>query len=262
VSIKSKLAFNEKMLIHINESRIDDGLGHSRALNFLIKALSYKVVYIPLVIIEELASWLMTIRVPIYSSLIYTWINNARGLPYLSGMYLRALYYRRILKRMDSNVFIDQDVFFAHPEGVSLQEFSYIDKRVMILCKNASVGRRVHIAPNVLVSGGGTFTIHDYAGIATGVSVITSTAIIKDGARCSGPMSSVAQRNVLRGHVLIERDAFIGPHAVLLPNIIIKEGSVVTAGLTIRRNTDPWGIYVGESAKNISKRDIVKFDDD
>ena len=62
--------------------------------------------------------------------------------------------------------------------------------------------------------------------------------------------------------MLIERDAFIGPHAVLLPNVIIKEGSVVTAGLTIRRNTDPWGIYVGESAKNISKRDIVKFDDD
>ena len=262
INLKSRLAFNEKMLMHINESRIDDGLEYSKILNFLIKALHYRIIYIPLVVFEEIASRVMTIKIPIYSSVVYSWISNARGLPYLSGMYIRALYYRRILKRMDSNVFIDQGVFFAYPNEIILQEFSYIDKRVMILCKKASVGRRVHIAPNVFVSGGGTFAIEDYAGIATGASIITSTATIKDGARCSGPMVSAAQTNLLRGHVLIEKDAFVGPHAVLLPNVIVKEGSAVTAGVIVRRNTESWGIYVGKAATNISKRDVVEFDDD
>ena len=60
----------------------------------------------------------------------------------------------------------------------------------------------------------------------------------------------------------LEKDAFIGPHVVLLPNVTVKAGSVVAAGVTVSKNTDAWGIYVGGKAKNISTREIVKFQDD
>ncbi len=260
--MKPKLAFNHKMFNHINEGRISEGRKPSVLFKLVGKLLSFPFVFMPLSFIERVLGVLLTLPIPFYKSLIYFWITNSRGLPVFFGMYIRALYYRRILNNMESNVFIDQGVLFAHPKGVTLREFSYIDKQVMILCNHAIIGRRVHIAPSVLVSGGGTFEIENYACIATGSRIITSTEILKDGARCSGPMVTASQRNVRRGHVQIEKDAFVGPNAVLLPDTIIGQGSVIGAGVTVAKNTDPWGIYVGKKGEKISTRDPVKHEDD
>jgi len=46
------------------------------------------------------------------------------------------------------------------------------------------------------------------------------------------------------GPVVIERDVFIGPHCVILPNVRIGEGSVIKAGTVVSRNVPPrtiWG---------------------
>lgn len=143
-----------------------------------------------------------------------------------------------------------------------LKEFSYIDKNVIIMSRTAKVGRRVHIAPRVFVSGGGDFEIEDYACIATNSNIITSTEILKDGTRCSGPMVSAAQRNVYRGKVLIKKDAFIGANATLLPGVTVAEGSVAGAGVTIAKDTMSGGIYVGAKTQQLGQREPVKWPDD
>jgi acetyltransferase-like isoleucine patch superfamily enzyme len=46
------------------------------------------------------------------------------------------------------------------------------------------------------------------------------------------------------GKVIIERDVFIGPHCVILPNVRIGEGAVIRAGTVVSRNVPPhtfWG---------------------
>lgn len=46
------------------------------------------------------------------------------------------------------------------------------------------------------------------------------------------------------GQVVIEKDVFIGPHCVILPNVRIGEGAVIRAGSVISRNVPPhsfWG---------------------
>lgn len=51
------------------------------------------------------------------------------------------------------------------------------------------------------------------------------------------------------GKVVIEKDVFIGPHCVILPNVRIGEGAVVRAGTVVTRNIPPhsfWGAPVGE----------------
>ena len=223
--------------------------------------LARKLVAWPLSAFEHIVSFLLTLPIPIYSSLIYAWVTQARGLPHYSGMYLRALYYRNKLGLMESNVFIDQNVFFAYPTSVELREFSYIDKGVMIMSRTAKVGRRVHIAPRVFVSGGGDFEIEDYACIATNSNVITSTEVLKEGARCSGPMVSPDQRNVLRGKVLIKKDAFIGANVTILPDVVVAQGSVAAAGVTLSRSTEPWGIYVGVKTQTLAERKPVHWPD-
>ncbi len=257
-----QLIFDHNMFRHINESAEKEHGRSSRALRFVEQALRLSVVKYPLALIEYTTGFLLALPIPIYSSVVYGVVNGARGLPHMGGMYFRALYYRQKLGHMEPNVFIDQNVFFAYPKRVSLAEFSYIDKSVIIMSKSATVGRRVHIAPRVFVSGGGEFEIEDYACVATNSNIITSTEILKDGARCSGPMVSASQRYVYRAKVLIKKDAFIGANATLLPGVVIAEGSVVGAGVTVAKSTQAWGVYVGSKTQRVSDREPVKWPDD
>jgi acetyltransferase-like isoleucine patch superfamily enzyme len=51
------------------------------------------------------------------------------------------------------------------------------------------------------------------------------------------------------GRVVIERDVFIGPHCVILPNVKIGEGAVIRAGSVVTRNVPQhvfWGSPPGE----------------
>ncbi|WP_271678572.1 acyltransferase [Thermomonas mangrovi] len=256
-----ELVFNHRMFRHINESAIKERGKASCAMLLAERLLQNPAVALPLSVVEHVVGFVLALPVPIYSGVIYAIVTSARGLPHFSGMYLRALYYRRKLGRMEPNVFIDQGVFFAYPQNIELKEFSYIDKNVIIMSRTAKVGRRVHIAPRVFVSGGGDFEIEDYACIATNSNIITSTEVLKDGARCSGPMVSADQRNVLRGKVFIRKDAFIGANATLLPGVTVKPGSVVGAGVTVTKDTAPWGIYVGAKTQQLGERQPVKWPD-
>lgn len=256
-----RLVFDHRMFQHINESAVKERGHASRAMRLAESVLKKAWIIIPLGVIERAVGFVLALPLPIYSSIIYALVTGMRGLPHFLGMYVRALYYRQKLGLMEPNVFIDQGVFFAYPNKVELKEFSYIDKNVIVMSRSAKVGRRVHIAPRVFVSGGGDFQIEDYACIATNSSIITSTEILKDGARCSGPMVSAEQRNVYRGAVLIKKDAFIGANATLLPGVTVNQGSVVGAGVTVAKDTAPWGIYVGAKTQMLGEREPVKWPD-
>jgi len=46
------------------------------------------------------------------------------------------------------------------------------------------------------------------------------------------------------GKVVIEKDVFVGPHCVILPNVKIGEGAVIRAGTVVSTNVPPrvlWG---------------------
>ncbi|KFN51433.1 acyltransferase [Arenimonas composti] len=257
-----KLVFDERMVRHIREARIAEHGRDSRLLALAERLLANPLLRWPLGIFEHVAGFLLALPIPLYAGVVGFVATHMRGLPAYGGMYVRALYWRRKLGRMAPNVFIDQGVFFAFPRAVRLDEFAYIDKNVLLMSRTVKVGRRVHIAPRVFVSGGGDFEIEDYACIATNTNVITSTEVLADGARCSGPMVSAAQRKVFRGKVLIRRDAFIGAGATLLPGVEIGTGSVVGAGAVITRATEPWGIYVGAKAVRLGDREPVRHGDD
>ena len=45
------------------------------------------------------------------------------------------------------------------------------------------------------------------------------------------------------GKVIIEKDVFVGPHCVILPNVTIGEGAVIRAGTVVSRNVPPHAIW-------------------
>lgn len=44
------------------------------------------------------------------------------------------------------------------------------------------------------------------------------------------------------GCVIIERDVFVGPHCVILPNVRIGQGAVIKAGTVVSKNVPPGAI--------------------
>ena len=74
-------------------------------------------------------------------------------------------------------------------------------------------------------------------------------------------MVSANQRNVLRGKVLIKKDAFIGANVTISPNVTVGQNSVAAAGVTLSKSTEPWGIYLGAKVQNLAKRDPVEWPD-
>jgi carbonic anhydrase/acetyltransferase-like protein (isoleucine patch superfamily) len=53
--------------------------------------------------------------------------------------------------------------------------------------------------------------------------------------------------------VKIERDAFIGPGAIILPNVVIGHGAVVTAGSVVTTSVPPLTVVRGNPAIPVAK---------
>lgn len=256
-----KPAFDHNMFSFLNERRIFEGMPPSGMFRILEALLKIKFISEMLGFLELIFGFLLALQIPIYKDLIHMLIKQWPGLPSFLGMYLRAIYYRRRIAIMESNVFIDENVTLGHPSNYTLREFCYIDKNVTIMSKYCTIGRRVHIAPNNFFSGGGRIDIDDYAGIATGCNIITSTAVLESGARCSGPMVSPNQIKMVSSGVQVGKDAFVCTGVTLLNGVVVATGSVVGAGVILGKSTEPWGVYVGAKSFKLKDRERVSHPD-
>ena len=256
-----KPVFDHNMFSFLNERRIFEEKPPSSTFRILEVLLKLKILSGMLGFLEFVFGFLLALQIPIYKDLVYMLIKQWPGLPSFLGMYFRAVYYRRRIAIMEPNVFIDENVTLGHPANYTLREFCYIDKNVTIMSRHCTIGRRVHIAPNNFFSGGGSIDIDDYAGIATGCNIITSTAILEDGARCSGPMASPNQMKMVSSGVQIGKDAFVCAGVTLLNGVEVAPGTVVGAGVTLGTSTDPWAVYVGTRPFKLKERELVRHPD-
>ena len=71
---------------------------------------------------------------------------------------------------------------------------------------------------------------------------------IEDGSTINARVTIIAHMRELQDGVRIERDAFIGPGAIILPNVTIGHGAVVTAGSVVTRSVPPMTVVQGNPA--------------
>lgn len=94
-------------------------------------------------------------------------------------------------------------------------------------------------------------------GVWIGYDVVLDTArpdliTIEDGASISIRATIVAHFKQFRG-VKIEREAFIGPGAIILPNVVIGHGAVVTAGSVVSQSIPPMTVVQGNPAVPVAR---------
>ena len=93
----------------------------------------------------------------------------------------------------------------------------------------------------------------DNSGISPRVTIFSATDDF-GGDYLIGPMMPQGSTNLISGPVILEKFVQIGASSVILPNLTIKEGSVVGAMSLINKDLEAWGIYAGSPAKKMKER--------
>jgi len=124
--------------------------------------------------------------------------------------------------------------------------------RILQLMARISPGARtlrvlLHRARGVRI-GSGVWIGYDVVLDTAGPKLIT----IEDGATISIGARIVAHFKEFRG-VRIEKDAFIGPGAIILPNLVVGQGAVVKAGSVVAQSVPPMTVVEGNPAVAVAK---------
>ena len=75
---------------------------------------------------------------------------------------------------------------------------------------------------------------------------------IEEGTTINMRVSIIAHFKESMG-VKIERDAFIGPGVIILPNLVVGQGAVVTAGSVVTRSVPPMTVVQGNPAVPVAR---------
>ena len=101
--------------------------------------------------------------------------------------------------------------------------------------RGVHIGKDVFISQDVLLETAypHLITIEDRAWIGIRVTVIAHMRELQQGVR-------------------IEHDAFVGPGVIILPNVTIGHGAVVTAGSVVTRSVPPMSVVQGNPAAPVA----------
>ncbi len=99
--------------------------------------------------------------------------------------------------------------------------------------------------------------VHIGKDVWVGYDVILDTSrpdliTIKDRALLSVRVTVIAHFKETQG-VKIEEDVFVGPGAIILPNVVIGRGAVVAAGSVVTKSVPPMTLVQGNPAVAIAK---------
>lgn len=156
-------------------------------------------------------------------------------------------------KSIGKNVKISDKAAIYNHDQIELGDHSRIDDFCVISGK-IRIGRNVHITPQCLVAGGEKGIIfEDFTTIAYQVQVFTQS---DDYSGKTMTNSTIPKhfKNEFKHEVVIGKYSIVGAGSIIMPGVILAEGTSVGAMSLVLKSTDPWGIYAGSPAKRIKER--------
>lgn len=123
-----------------------------------------------------------------------------------------------------------------------------------ILSGKITLGNNIHIAAYSALYGGiEGIEIDHFCNLSSRVSIY---AISDDysGMTLTNPTIPKEYKELLEKKVVLEKHVIIGPTSVVLPGLILREGSSFGAMSFINKSSDPWSIYIGIPAKKLKER--------
>lgn len=165
------------------------------------------------------------------------------------------------LKKIGENVKISKDAKLYDCHLMEIGDNSRIDDFCVISGK-IKIGRNVHIAPYCLVAGGDKgIVFEDFSGLAYQVQVFTQSDDYS-GKTLTNPTIPDEFKQESKKAVLVGRHSIVGAGSIILPGVILREGTSVGAMSLLRKSTQEWSIYVGNPAVRIKcrKKDLLELE--
>jgi acetyltransferase-like isoleucine patch superfamily enzyme len=98
--------------------------------------------------------------------------------------------------------------------------------------------------------------IHAFGGITirNGVRIAARASFLSFDHNFDDPDTPIYRQTFTPGPITIEDDVWIGIHAVVLRNVTVGKGSVVSAGAVVTKDVPPYAVVGGVPAKVIAWR--------
>ena len=156
-----------------------------------------------------------------------------------------------------AEVSISRNCAIIGAQNVRIGSHVRIDDYVVISAGSGSLlaGNHVHIAAGAYLGCAGGITLADFSGISHGAKVYSASDDYS-GAALTNPTVPKKYLNVDVAPVLLGRHAIIGAGSIVLPGVILSEGTAVGAMTLIKRGfkTDDWAVYFGAPARKVADR--------
>lgn len=171
----------------------------------------------------------------------------------MSSFYEREELEQLGFKKLGEDVLISKKTSIYSPGKMEIGNHVRIDD-FCFLMGEISIGNHVHIAPySNLVAGDAGIVMEDFSGVSSRVSIY---AVSDDysGEFMTNPTVPAEYTNVIKGKVTIERHSIIGASSVVLPGVVIREGSSCGSMTLVNKSTEEWSINVGIPFRKIGDR--------
>lgn len=157
------------------------------------------------------------------------------------------------LKSFGHNVLISKKCSIYGANYISIGNNVRIDD-FCILSGNITIGNYVHIsAYTSLFAGKEGIILEDFVGISA-KSTIWGKSDDLSGDFMNNPTIPDKYKNVTDKVVILKKHCFLGSNTVVLPGVIMEEGSAAGAMSLVTKSTKPWTIYFGIPARRLAKR--------
>lgn len=157
-------------------------------------------------------------------------------------------------KSIGRNVFISRNAQFYGAKNISIGNNVRIDDFCIISSSGKiSIKDYIHFGPYTSIIGAGNVFIDTFSSISGRVSFYSSSDNYA-GLGMANPMIPDAYRKVEIGDIILNKHTLIGAGAVILPNTLLAEGTVIGALSLVQGNYKPYTIYSGIPAKELGRR--------
>jgi len=158
-------------------------------------------------------------------------------------------------KKLGRNVRIARDAIVIGFENISIGSNVQIDSNVTLACSSGYLILEdfIHIGGCSHLSCSGGIRISNFATISQGVRIYSASDDYS-GEFMTNSLVPSEFTNIFRSEVIIKPHVIIGSGTVVLPGVVLEQGTAVGALSLVKESTEEFSIYAGSPARKISSR--------
>lgn len=153
------------------------------------------------------------------------------------------------------NVLVSDKASIYNPERISIGSDVRIDDFCVLSAGEGGIeiGDYIHIAVFSSLIGAGRIKLADFVNISSRVSIYSSNDDYS-GDSLTNPMVPDKFKNVQSADVELRKHVIVGSGSIILPGVILNEGSAVGALSLVAKDCEEFTVYSGVPAKILKTR--------